>query len=94
MSLPQDGLTRVLRLVLSALVRRFEELVQQGPGPLLKAYRADSVVLGRQVEIRPDGHFPGPHRKGRVMAIGSDLALTLTDDPEPVTSGRLVLLPE
>jgi BirA family biotin operon repressor/biotin-[acetyl-CoA-carboxylase] ligase len=94
MSLPQDGLTEVLRLVLSVLVRRFEELVQQGPEPLLKAYRADSVVLGRQVEIRPDGHFPGPHRKGRVLAIGPDLALTLTDDPEPVTSGRLVLLPE
>lgn len=94
MSLPQDGLTKVLRLVLSALAGRFEELVQQGPDPLLKAYRADSVVLGRRVEIRPDGPFSGPHRQGRVLAIGPDLALNLADDPEPVTSGRLVLLPE
>ncbi len=94
MSLPQDGLTRVLSLVLSALAGRFEELVQQGPDPLLEAYRADSVVLGRRVEIRPDGPFSGPHRQGRVLAIGPDLALALANDPEPVTSGRLVLLPE
>jgi len=93
-SLPEDGLTKVLRLVLSALEGRFEELVHQGPGFLLEAYRAASVVLGRDVEIRPDGQSSGRQRRGRVLAIGPDLALTLTDGPEPVTTGRLILLPE
>jgi len=93
-SLPPDGLTKVLRLVLSALEKRFEELVGDGSGPLLKAYRAASLVLGRDVEIRPDGQSPDSSRRGRVLAIGPDLALTLTDDPAPVTTGRLVLLPK
>ncbi len=93
-SLPPDGLTKVLRLVLSALEKRFEVLEGDGPGPLLKAYRAASLVLGRDVEIRPDGQSSDPPRRGRVLAIGPDLALTLTDDPAPVSTGRLVLLPK
>jgi biotin-[acetyl-CoA-carboxylase] ligase BirA-like protein len=92
--LPEDGLTKVLRLVMSALERRFEQFVQEGPGPLLDAYRTASLVLGREVEIRPDGQPSQPRRRGRVLAIGPDLALTLTDGPEPVTTGRLVFLPE
>ncbi|MCK9995674.1 MAG: biotin--[acetyl-CoA-carboxylase] ligase [Candidatus Krumholzibacteria bacterium] len=92
--LPPNGLTMVLRLVLSALEKRFEELVEDGPGPLLRAYRAVSLVLGRDVEIRPEGHSSDPPRRGRVLAIGPDLALTLTDDPAPVTTGRLILLPK
>ena len=94
MTLPEDGLTKVLRLVMSALEGRFEELVVEGPGPLLEAYRSASLILGREVEIRPDDNPSDPGRRGRVLAIGPDLALTLADDPEPVTSGRLVLLPE
>ena len=90
--LPENGMTIVLQLVLSALEERFEELVRVGPEPLLKAYRAASVALGREVEIRPDGQSTGPYRRGRVLAIGPDLALTLTDGPEPVTTGRLVFL--
>ena len=92
--LAENGLTKVLQLILSTLAERFEELVRVGPEPLLKAYRAASVVLGREVEIRPDGQSTGPDRRGRVLAIGPDLALTLTDGPEPVTTGRLVLLPQ
>jgi len=94
MPLPEDGLTQILRLLLSALAERFEELVRKGPKPLLDAYRAASLVLGREVEIRPDGQPAGPHRRGRVLGIGPDLALTLTDGPEPVTVGRLILLPD
>ena len=92
--LPENGLTKILKLLLSALAMRFEELVRMGPVPLLKAYRAASLVLGREVEIRPDGQAAGPLRRGRVLAIGPDLALTLTDGPEPVTTGRLILLPQ
>lgn len=92
--LPEDGLTMVLRSLLSAVAVRFEELVREGPEPLLQAYRGTSLVLGREVEIRPDGQSSSPRRRGRVLAIGPDLALTLTDGPEPVTTGRLILLPD
>jgi biotin-(acetyl-CoA carboxylase) ligase len=92
--LPDDGLTKILRLVMTALEKRFKELVTDGPGPLLNDYRTASLILGREVEIRSDGQPSGPHRRGRVLAIGPDLALTLTDGPAPVTSGRLVLLQE
>jgi len=90
--LPEGGLTKVLEFLLAALGRRFEELASEGPGPLLDAYRAASVVLGRHVEIRPDDDSSGPHRRGRVLSIGPDLALTMTDGPEPVSTGRLILL--
>lgn len=92
-SLPGNGLRAVLEMVLGAVAHRFQELCDQGPGPLLASYRSASLILGREVEIRPDDHGSGPVRRGRVMAIGPDLALTMTDSPEPVTSGRLVLLP-
>lgn len=94
MPLPPDGLTKILRLVMSALEKRYEELVREGPGPLLDAYRSASLILGREVEIRSDNQPFGPRRRGRVLAIGPDLALTLSDGPESVTTGRLVLLPE
>lgn len=93
-SLPGNGLRAVLEPVLGAVALRFHELCDQGPGPLLAAYRSASLILGREVEIRPDDHGAGPVRCGRVLTIGPDLALTLTDSPEPVTSGRLVLLPK
>jgi len=89
--LPQDGLTKVLTHLLNALAERFGELERQGPGPLLRAYRSFSLVLGRECEIRPDGPSDGPVRRGRVTAIGPDLALTLSDGPDPITSGRLIL---
>ncbi len=89
--LPQDGLTRVLTLVLQAVAKRFEELEHDGPEPLLRDYRSFSLVMGRECEIRPDVPSDGPARRGRVTAIGPDLALTLSDGPDPVTSGRLVL---
>ena len=89
--LPQDGLTTVLTHLLKALADRFEELERVGPGPLLRDYRSFSLVLGRECEIWPDEPADVPARRGRVTAIGGDLALTLSDGPDPVTTGRLVL---
>ena len=89
--LPEDGLTTVLTQLLKALAERFGELEREGPGPLLRDYRSFSLVLGRECEIRPDEHADVPVRRGRVTAIGADLALTLSDGPDPVTAGRLVL---
>lgn len=89
--LPEKWLVTVLRLVLDGVAGRFEQLTEKGPGPLLAAYRSSSVVLGKMVEIQPEDSV-SPRRKGRVLAIGPNLALTLDDDPLPVTSGRLILL--
>ncbi|MEN8005781.1 MAG: biotin--[acetyl-CoA-carboxylase] ligase [Candidatus Krumholzibacteriota bacterium] len=89
--LPEDGLTMVLTHVLTALAERFEDLETRGPGPLLRDYRSFSLVLGRDCEVWPDEHADDPVRRGRVTAIGTDLALTMSDGPDPVTTGRLVL---
>jgi biotin-(acetyl-CoA carboxylase) ligase len=89
--LPATGLKIVLTCLLQSVAMRFEELVAAGPIPLLEAYRSSSLVLGRRVEIRPDGHPATPIRRGRVLEIGPDLSLTLDDGLEPVTAGRLVL---
>ncbi len=84
------GLGTILAAVLEALARRFDELATMGPEPLLAAYRQASVILGRQVEVRQED---GSNRKGMVLGIGPDLALTLSDSSLPVTAGRLILLP-
>lgn len=89
--LPPGGTTLVLTHLLQALADRFGELEREGPGPLLRDYRSFSLVLGRECEIRPDEPGVGPVRCGRVLAIGTDLSLTLSDGPEPVTAGRLIL---
>ena len=52
--LPDKGLVTVLAAVLEAVATRFEQLTEQGPGPLLAAYRSASLVLGRKVEIQPE----------------------------------------
>jgi BirA family biotin operon repressor/biotin-[acetyl-CoA-carboxylase] ligase len=93
-NLPAEGLAGVLWAVLHGVSTRFDQLTDQGPGPLLAAYRSVSLILGKRVEIQPDENSSQPRRKGRVLEIGPNLALTLDDDPMPVTSGRLVLPPE
>jgi biotin-[acetyl-CoA-carboxylase] ligase BirA-like protein len=93
-TLPANPLLAVLELLLEAVAFRFTELADHGPEPLLTAYRSASLVLGREVEIRQDPPAQAAGRQGRVLAIGPDLSLTLSDGPVPVTTGRLVLLPE
>jgi biotin-[acetyl-CoA-carboxylase] ligase BirA-like protein len=93
-ALPPNPLRAVLKLMLQAVAHRFQELEVRGPDPLLTAYRSASVVLGREVEVRQDPPAAPARRRGRVLAIGPDLSLILSDGPDPVTAGRLVLLPE
>jgi biotin-(acetyl-CoA carboxylase) ligase len=83
--------------VLAALGRRLTELVERGPGPLVDAYRATSLVIGREVCVFPDsesGETPVADRSaatlhGIVRGIGADLSLALEGVAAPVTSGRL-----
>jgi BirA family biotin operon repressor/biotin-[acetyl-CoA-carboxylase] ligase len=94
MPLEDNGMACALAAVLNAVAERFEQLQSAGPGPLLTAYREASSVLGRQVEVHDTDGGIGTVRKGRVIAIGPDLSLVLSDDSRPVTSGRLVLADE
>ena len=82
--------------VLEALGRRLVALVREGPAPLLEAYRAASLVIGREVCLFPEtsseiapANPPAPLVQGTVRGIGADLSLTLEGVEAPVTSGRL-----
>jgi len=82
--------------VLDALARRLVALVREGPAPLLEAYRAASLVIGREVCLFPEASSeaatanpPAPLVRGTVREIGADLSLTLEGVEAPVTSGRL-----
>jgi len=89
-------LRAVQAALLRALAHRCRELEREGPAPLLAAYRAASVIIGREVSVWPeeaDGldAFGRPRARGIVQAINGDLSLTLAGEPEPVRSGRLVI---
>ncbi len=83
--------------VLEALARRVDEVARGGPAALLEAYRADSVVIGREVCVFPDpepgrapvGSRPAPVIRGTVRRIAADLSLVLEGVEAPVASGRL-----
>ena len=92
------GVIDALAAVLDALAARMIELVEEGPGLLLDAYRAASLVIGREVcvfdeaalEAAAAGVPSRPFARGTVRGIGDDLSLLLDTLPEPVTRGRLV----
>jgi BirA family biotin operon repressor/biotin-[acetyl-CoA-carboxylase] ligase len=92
--LPETGLVTVLNAVLDAVRIRFLELTEYGLGSLLEAYRESSLVLGREVKIESGVGDTAGTRQGTVLEIAADLGLKMTDGPEPVTTGRLILLPE
>lgn len=94
----RSGLTlrEVLAALLRALARRCRELEREGSAPLLAAYRAASVIIGRPVSVWPEAADGAttpdrPRSRGIVQAINGDLSLTLAGRPEPVRSGRLVI---
>jgi BirA family biotin operon repressor/biotin-[acetyl-CoA-carboxylase] ligase len=81
--------------VLGAVGRRLVALAREGPSSLLEAYRAASLVVGREVCIFPDASealptsVAVPLARGTVLGIGPDLSLTLEGVETPVTTGRL-----
>ncbi len=87
----------VLNATMVAVSRRLAELARVGPEPLLAAYRADSLVVGRCVRVWAEPladsddpqALPPPLAAGRVTAIGPDLALLIEGQRRPVTQGRL-----
>jgi len=78
---------------LAAVSRRLQATRRSGPDALIQAYIANSLIIGRRVEIWPDTldvDTPGaPLARGVVKAIAPDLSLTLEGHPDPIHSGRL-----
>lgn len=93
------SLELVLRTMLSSLATRFTALQQDGPADLLASYREHSLVVGRTVEIWPEGEpasgpqYNGPQYRGEVLAIEPDLNLRLAGVPDPINTGRLKFAP-
>lgn len=100
---PAAGIVRGVQLpalfqnVLSALARRYRELISLGPAPLMTAYRESSCIIGRRVRIYPEGHdelapveaWPAPLVAGLVVGIAEDLLLRVQGTDRPVGIGRL-----
>ena len=81
--------------VLGSLLRHLDALyravIAEEADRVVSAYRDRSVVLGKDVEIHPDGEG-GSVLSGRVCAIGDDLELMLEGRTAPVTRGRLITM--
>lgn len=83
--------------VLAALSRRASELVTRGPETLLAAYRAASLVIGREVCVFEEATLDAaaargtaqPFAEGTVRGIADDLSLLLDGAAAPVARGRL-----
>ncbi len=83
------------------LTRNYQILLDGGYFELLEIYRKRSIIIGREVIIKPDPIRPVPpvqadekpkeNIEGRVLSIGDNLELYLEGRKEPVFSGRLIL---
>ena len=93
------GLARAAHLLLDALLGRYREFVERGPEPLLAAYRRDSMILGQEVRVYPEGldeaadpeTWPPPIAHGVVEEIAPDLTLRIANHAPPVDRGRLLV---
>ena len=73
------------------------DLIRNGPGSLIDAYRDASVIVGTAVRIYPEGvnedtpiaEWPAPLAAGVITAIERDLTLRIRGHPDPITRGRL-----
>lgn len=97
--LPRPLLAGAVAAVLARLRERLAALEAQGPDGLVEAYRARSVIVGREVAVwdaaaREPGASAGsaPRRRGIVAAIRPDLGLELEGQDEPVRDGCLRLV--
>ena len=95
----QVSLAEALNSVLTHFAKWYHVLLQDGPGPVFEAYRAASIIIGREVCIwdytvdnhLPEEPFPPPQIRGRVTDISEDLSIWLKGSDKPVNKGRLAL---
>jgi len=87
----------MLAAILASLAERSVDLIKNGPGSLIDAYRDASVIVGAAVRIYPEGvnedtpiaEWPDPLAAGVITAIERDLTLRVRGHPDPITRGRL-----
>jgi BirA family biotin operon repressor/biotin-[acetyl-CoA-carboxylase] ligase len=85
---------QVLSQLLLSLDKNYTLLLDGHYETLINRYRERSVVIGRNVVVMSDS----PSKKscqvasGTVIDIGENLELVIKDHPEPITSGRLILI--
>jgi BirA family biotin operon repressor/biotin-[acetyl-CoA-carboxylase] ligase len=101
---PAPALGPAAAAVMERLLDHLEQVADRGAEALVEAYRARSLVLGREVAVweagirerlaagEGTGRLPPPARRGRVVSIGADLALALAGQDEPVRDGCLRLV--
>jgi len=91
------SLAEGLMSLLKHLGIRYNNLLTRGRDDLFEAYRAASLVIGREVWIwdhsvddrQPGELLPPPYARGIVSDIAPDLSLRLAGMETPVTKGRV-----
>lgn len=86
----------VFNMLVKHLSENYERFLLNGYMDLLNIYRERSVVIGEEVSIREDSVDPDPPEiaRGKVTGIGDNLELYLEGIAEPITKGRLRMIPE
>jgi biotin-[acetyl-CoA-carboxylase] ligase BirA-like protein len=91
----EGGWARLLLPLARALARARSELAAGRADALVQRYRERAAFLGRHVTIWPVEDAAGaatePLARGRVEALGDDLAVHLEGRAEPVRSGRMTI---
>lgn len=86
-------LTDVLPKVLRAFDDAYRNLVSEGQGDLLEAYRRFSCCIGENVTVWAenvsDFASTEPLAQGKLLSINDDLSLNIEGRQEPVGRGRL-----
>lgn len=85
----------ILKILLEFLDKNYDLLLDGQYKKLLDFYRERSLVIGREVQVFsniPD-KMQAPISSGTVERIGDHLELWMEGQEEPVSEGRLVLIP-
>ena len=88
---------QVLDAVLTSLADRSMDLIKNGPGALVDAYREAAVIVGRRVRVYEEGidedtplaDWPEPTAVGTITSIEPDLTLRMEGVDEVISRGRL-----
>ncbi len=86
----------VLDELLRALDRNYKKVTQGDYKDLLNSYTTRSTIIGREVRIMADepGDTAKEIARGVVSAIGDNLEIRLEGRDEPLSKGRLIILPK
>lgn len=85
---------QVAPVLIHSLCSAYQNLLEAGVETLFKEYHADSLVIGRNVQVYEDSlDEPRLLAEGRVTELNADLSLQCTGSADPVRHGRLMFQP-